>query len=58
LPPCERAWIAGRYDANRVIVYLDSTEFRDTVLASARNIVVSQHGGSEGEWILHAECDV
>lgn len=44
-PPGERVWIAGRYDANRIIVYLDSAEFRDTVPTSARKIAAPKADG-------------
>src|SRR5581483_6344221 len=43
--PGERAWIAGRYDTNRIIVYLDSAEFRGTVPGSARKIAAPKAQG-------------
>jgi hypothetical protein len=34
----ERFWIAGRYDANRVIVYFDTVAFSDTLSSNSRPI--------------------
>jgi len=36
--PPERFWVAGRYDANRIIVYFDAVKFNGTVPANAQKL--------------------
>ncbi|MGP0019798.1 MAG: hypothetical protein ACLPHP_14595 [Candidatus Sulfotelmatobacter sp.] len=37
-PSGERFWLAGRYDANRVIIYFDTVAFSDTLSSNSRQI--------------------
>jgi hypothetical protein len=37
--PSSRVWIAGRYDANRIIVYFEAVQFNGTLPTNAQKLV-------------------
>jgi hypothetical protein len=43
--PPERFWIAGRYDASRVIVYFDAVKFEDTLSTNSEELAPPVAGG-------------
>lgn len=50
----ERFWLAGRYDGNRVLVYLHAVKFKHTVPTNARQLPDAVVGGFFGQVELPA----